>query len=72
MLTAQWRKSSRSNTNGACLEVRLVNDHVQVRDSKHHGHGPILSFTIPEWKAFVEGVADGEFAAVETDDGAAK
>jgi hypothetical protein len=34
MLAGQWRKSSRCDS-GNCVEVRLVDDHVEIRDSKH-------------------------------------
>ena len=63
MLSSEWRKASRSNTNGACVEVRQVGDRIDVRDSKDAGQGIVLSFTRAEWEAFVGGVADGEFAA---------
>lgn len=59
---AQWRKSSRSGSNGgACVEVAdLTNGHRAVRDSKDPD-GPTLIFTPAEWTAFVAGVRDGEF-----------
>jgi hypothetical protein len=56
-----WRKSSRSNNNGACVEARRIGDTIQIRDSKALGTGPVLSFTKAEWDAFVGGVRDGEF-----------
>ncbi|MGI9000216.1 MAG: DUF397 domain-containing protein [Pseudonocardia sp.] len=58
----RWRKSSRSS-GGAdnCVEVAEAGDSYALRDSKQHGHGPILTFTHAEWAAFVEGVKLGEF-----------
>jgi hypothetical protein len=59
---AQWRKSSYSNDEGACVEVAfLEGGRVGVRDSKDRGAGPALVFTATEWAAFVRGVTDGEF-----------
>jgi hypothetical protein len=56
-----WRKSSRSMTNGNCVEVTgLVGQFVGVRDSMNP-KGAVLGFTQAEWDAFVGGVRDGEF-----------
>jgi hypothetical protein len=55
-----WRKSSRSGSNGACVEVRDQGAAVQVRDSKDR-EGPVLAFTAAEWEAFIGGAKDGEF-----------
>lgn len=60
-MDSAWRKSSRSNNNGACVEVRLAGDIVQVRDSKDLATGPVLDFTHEEWQAHIEGVKAGEF-----------
>ncbi len=58
---AQWLKSTRSGSQGNCVEVaRNLPGIVAVRDSKDpHGHA--LVFTPDEWRAFLGGVHDGEF-----------
>ena len=59
-LDENWRKSRKSNTNGACVEVRKVNEEIQVRNSrKPELH--FASFTEAEWDAFLDGVRNGEF-----------
>jgi uncharacterized protein DUF397 len=55
-----WRKAQSSIGNGACLEVAPVNGMVAVRDSKNP-QGPILTYTAPEWQAFLDGAKKGEF-----------
>ncbi|MEU4694501.1 DUF397 domain-containing protein [Actinoplanes sp. NPDC023714] len=54
-----WRKSSRCATS-TCVEVAKVDDQYLIRDSKNPEVAP-LSFTKPEWDAFVAGVNAGEF-----------
>jgi Domain of unknown function (DUF397) len=54
-----WRKSSRSNP-GQCVEVKIGADQVRIRHSQDK-NGPVLSFTYPEWRAFLAGVHGGEF-----------
>ncbi len=57
-----WRKSTRSNGQGQCVEVAELTDGVAVRDSKDP-NGPVLVFTPAEWTAFIKGAKDGEFDA---------
>lgn len=57
---AQWRKSSISGGNGACVEVAGTDHGVAVRDSKDRS-GPVLIFTPGEWRAFAAGVKAGRF-----------
>ncbi len=58
---AVWRKSTRSGTQGNCVEVaELADGGFAVRDSKSP-NGPVLVFTAAEWDAFVAGAKDGEF-----------
>jgi hypothetical protein len=59
-----WIKSSRSSTNGSCVEIEGNGvGGVKVRDSKLGDQSPILTFTATEWDAFVEGVRLGELTS---------
>ncbi|AVT33286.1 DUF397 domain-containing protein [Plantactinospora sp. BC1] len=50
---AHWRKSVRSNSQGACVEVAVgLPGAVGVRDSKDPS-GPVLVFAADAWRAFV-------------------
>lgn len=55
-----WFKSSYSNADRNCVEVRLASATVFARDTKVRTHGEL---TVPAagWRAFVAGVAAGEF-----------
>ncbi|MCT2587040.1 DUF397 domain-containing protein [Actinophytocola gossypii] len=49
-----WRTSSVSGGNGgsSCVEIAITPNVALVRDSKNRS-GAALSFTGPEWRAFV-------------------
>ncbi|WP_026184252.1 DUF397 domain-containing protein [Salinispora vitiensis] len=56
---AAWRKSTRSNNGGDCVEVAdNLSGVVGLRDSKDPA-GPALRFAPDAWAAFVAGVKNG-------------
>ena len=54
-----WRTAAKSGT-GNCVQVARRGDIIMVADSKHPG-GPVLSYTVPEFDAFLDGAKKGEF-----------
>ncbi|MEV0807220.1 DUF397 domain-containing protein [Micromonospora sp. NPDC050200] len=57
-----WRKSTRSNGSGDCVEVAdNLAGKIGLRDSKDP-IGPILAFSQAAWSHFVAGVKHGTFA----------
>jgi len=58
---AIWRKSSASNSQGACVELaRLGSGEFAVRNSRNPD-GPALIYTRAEIEALIAGVQMGEF-----------
>lgn len=55
-----WRKSKASDASGDCVEVASTGELVLMRNSQHPS-GPILTFSLREWAAFLTGVRCGEF-----------
>lgn len=50
-----WRKSSHSNQDSVCVEVRAHPDGADVRDTKNRDAGH-LTVPAPAWSAFVASV----------------
>ncbi|MEU5552038.1 DUF397 domain-containing protein [Micromonospora sp. NPDC047793] len=62
MTALRWKKSTRSNGGGNCVEVATPSQIVMVRDSKDRQGSP-LSFTADQWTGFVRGIKAGRFDA---------
>ena len=57
---SQWRKSSRSNGGGNCVEMALHGRGTSaVRDSKLGGASPVLPFTADAWASFLQDIKMG-------------
>ncbi|CNE39393.1 Domain of uncharacterised function (DUF397) [Mycobacterium tuberculosis] len=53
-----WRKSTRTQANGQCVELAQVHEGCAVRDSKDPA-GPVLTFTTHEWSALLKAIKTG-------------
>lgn len=59
LVRGKWITSSRCDS-GACVQVRLTEDAVAMRDSKST-EGPVLQFSADTWNQFLAGVRAGDF-----------
>jgi hypothetical protein len=58
---AGWRKSQRSNPDGNCVELAVLDSgEIAVRNSRD-ASGPVLVYTHAEIIAFIQGAKDGDF-----------
>ena len=59
--TGRWRKASKSNQSGGCIELAPAADGgVAIRDSKNP-NGPVLFYTPLEFRLFIGAVKACEF-----------
>lgn len=56
----RWFKSTRSASNGNCVEVAGTVTGVAVRDSKDPD-GPVLRFGAEAWQGFIDHIRAGRF-----------
>lgn len=59
-MTADWRISSYSGTNGSCVQVADVDDGILVRNSNHPDAGT-LHLSKEQFAQWVQACAAGEF-----------
>ncbi|TDQ00636.1 DUF397 domain-containing protein [Labedaea rhizosphaerae] len=56
---AMWRKSSRSNGGGACVEIAVLPEAAAVRDSKNQSAGALV-LGADAWTAFRAAAKQGD------------
>jgi hypothetical protein len=55
----EWRTSSRSQANGACVQMAVTSSGAGIRDSKQPEGGVVLA-SFPAWEAFRRAVKCAE------------
>jgi 20S proteasome alpha/beta subunit len=58
-LDISWQTAVKSGGSN-CVQVARRDGVIMISDSKHPG-GPVLSYTLQEWDAFLDGAKRGEF-----------
>ncbi|NEA26825.1 DUF397 domain-containing protein [Actinomadura bangladeshensis] len=58
-----WRKSSASGNDSACVEVAALDSSVLVRDSRDHSAG-VIALGRSQWNALMDAVRDGDLDLV--------
>jgi hypothetical protein len=54
MLSREWQKSSRSTTDGDCVELRQREGIIQIRDSKLGDASPIFDLDVATYTALID------------------
>jgi uncharacterized protein DUF397 len=62
---ARWRKSTRSNGSGACVEVGVTDSAAGVRDTKLGEASPVLVFPRAQWASFVGSLRNGNLDSLD-------
>jgi hypothetical protein len=60
MNDTHWQKARASDSSGSCVQVRRQDGMIKFRDSKDP-EGPIQTYRIDEFAAFISGAKNGEF-----------
>ncbi|HEU5128395.1 MAG TPA: DUF397 domain-containing protein [Glycomyces sp.] len=59
MLSREWQKSSRSQPQGNCVELRQRADAVQIRDTKLGDASPVFDLDSETYASLIEGLKRG-------------
>jgi hypothetical protein len=59
-MDSTWIKASKSANGGECVEMRAIDQAVQVRDSKAGENAPILAMTRSSFGTWLEQAKRGE------------